>query len=97
MRRKPFEIAVTQRPNHNLKLSFEAVDEEEIKGTEISFDGSLALFKIGEGDSNHYQIPNDKKLWESQLMVVCKEGQYFVRDLGIVHTSRVKIDSITEV
>lgn len=55
------------------------------------------MFKIGEGDSNHYQIPNDKKLWESQLMIVCKNGKYFIRDLGIVHTSRIKIDKNSEI
>lgn len=30
-------------------------------------------------------------------MVVCKDGKYFVRDLGVVHTSRIKIDKTTEV
>jgi hypothetical protein len=30
-------------------------------------------------------------------MIVCKDGKYFVRDLGIVHTSRIKIDKNTEV
>lgn len=30
-------------------------------------------------------------------MIVCKNGKYYVRDLGIVHTSRIKIDKNTEV
>lgn len=30
-------------------------------------------------------------------MIVCKDGKYYVRDLGIVHTSRIKIDMNTEV
>jgi len=30
-------------------------------------------------------------------MIVCKDGKYYVRDLGIVHTSRIKIDKNTEV
>lgn len=30
-------------------------------------------------------------------MLVCKDGKYYVRDLGIVHTSRIKIDKNTEV
>lgn len=30
-------------------------------------------------------------------MIVSKDGKYFVRDLGIVHTSRIKIDKNTEV
>ena len=64
---------------------------------QVSFDGTSSLFKLGEGEANHYQIPNDKKLWESQLMVVCRDGKFYVRDLGIVHTSRIKIDKVTEV
>jgi len=30
-------------------------------------------------------------------MIVCKDGKYFVRDLGIVHTSRIKIEKNSEV
>jgi len=30
-------------------------------------------------------------------MIVCKNGKYYVRDLGVVHTSRIKIDKNTEV
>lgn len=30
-------------------------------------------------------------------MIVAKNGKYFIRDLGIVHTSRIKIDKNTEV
>jgi len=78
-------------------LNFEAVDTEEIKNLSISFDGNLGVFKIGEGEANHYQIPNDKKLWESQLMVVCKNRKYYIRDLGVVHTSRIKIDKSSEI
>jgi hypothetical protein len=97
MQRRPFDCLPNQAATHKLNLQFEAVDTEEIKGLGINFDGSSGIFKIGEGDANHYQIPNDKKLWESQLMIVCKDGKYFVRDLGIVHTSRIKIEKNTEV
>jgi predicted component of type VI protein secretion system len=97
MQRRPFDCIPNKAATHKLHLQFEAVDTEEIKGLNISFDGSQGIFKIGEGDANHYQIPNDKKLWESQLMIVCKDGKYYVRDLGIVHTSRIKIDKNTEV
>mmetsp|Transcript_29109 Transcript_29109/g.36081 ORF Transcript_29109/g.36081 Transcript_29109/m.36081 type:complete len:206 (-) Transcript_29109:571-1188(-) len=77
-------------------MRFEAVDTEELKNLEISVDGTKGVFKIGEGEANHYQIPNDKKLWESQLMIVCKDGKYFIRDLGVVHTSRIKVDMNTQ-
>ena len=30
-------------------------------------------------------------------MIVCKNGRYYIRDLGIVHTSRIKIDKNTEI
>ena len=30
-------------------------------------------------------------------MIVCKNGKYFIRDLGIVHTSRIKIDKSSEI
>ena len=97
LQRKPFQILPNQAATHKLHLNFEAVDTEEIRNLQISFDGNLGVFKIGEGDANHYQIPNDKKLWESQLMIVCKNGRYFIRDLGIVHTSRIKIDKSSEI
>ena len=84
-------------PEKKLKLKFESVDTEELKNVEITFEGDRAIFKIGEGEANHYQIPNDKKLWETQFMIVCHEGQYYIRDLGFVHTSRIKLDKRSEV
>jgi hypothetical protein len=84
-------------PEKRLKMKFESVDTEELKNVEINFDGDRAVFKVGEGEANHYQIPNDKKLWESQFMIICQEGQYYIRDLGFVHTSRVKLDKRAEV
>jgi hypothetical protein len=52
-------------PDKKLMLKFESVDTEELKNVEIVFEGDRAIFKIGEGEANHYQIPNDKKLWET--------------------------------
>jgi hypothetical protein len=97
LQRKPFDSLPNAPAAHKLHLQFEAVDTEEIKNLCVTFDGNSGLYKIGEGEANQYQIPNDKKLWESQLMIVCKDGKYFVRDLGVVHTSRIKIDKVTEV
>ena len=76
-------------------MKFTNVDTEELKDLEIKFDGNKAQFKVGEGDFNHYVISNDKKLWESQFMILCIDGKYYIRDLGIVHTSRVKVNSQT--
>ena len=95
--RRTFESVPNQAASHKLHMRFEAVDTEELKNLEISVDGTKGIFKIGEGEANHYQIPNDKKLWESQLMIVCKDGKYFIRDLGVVHTSRIKVDMNTQI
>jgi len=61
-------------PEKKLMLKFESVDTEELKNVEITFDGDRAIFKIGEGEANHYQIPNDKKLWETQFMIISLNG-----------------------
>lgn len=52
-------------PEKRLRLKFESVDTDELKNVEINFEGDRAIFKVGEGEANHYQIPNDKKLWET--------------------------------
>ena len=79
-----------------MTLKFEAVDAEELKDLEIKVDGSLASYKIGDGDTNHYKIASDKTFWESQFNIISKNGRFFIRDLGIVHPSRIKLDSQTE-
>ena len=92
LQRKVFDAVPDTSASHKLHLTFEAVDTDELKNLEITVDGTSGIFKIGEGEANHYQIPNDKKLWESQLMIICKDGGYYIRDLGVVHTSRIKVD-----
>lgn len=72
-------------------MKFTNVDTEELKDLEIKVDGNVSQFKVGEGDYNHYVISNDKKLWESQFMILSKNGHYYIRDLGVVHTSRIKV------
>ena len=84
-------------PEKRLKLKFEAVDTEELKGIEILVEGDKAIYKIGEGETSNYHIPNDKKLWETQFMVCSINGQFYLRDMGFVHNSRVKLDQKCEV
>lgn len=84
-------------PNKRLVLKFEAVDTDELKNIEINVEGDRAIYKIGEGETSNYHIPNDKKLWETQFMVCCIAGQFYLRDMGFVHNSRVKLDSKVEV
>lgn len=97
LQRKLIHIRANQIPKQRLKLKFEAVDTEELKNIEISVDGDHAIYKVGEGETSNYHIPNDKKLWETQFIVCSKNGQYFLRDMGFVHNSRVKLDSRCEV
>jgi hypothetical protein len=52
-----------------LVLKFEQVDTEELRHIEIAVEGDRAIYKIGEGETAHYHIPNDKKLWETQFMI----------------------------
>lgn len=54
MQRRPFDSLPNQAATHKLNLAFEAVDTEEIKGLSINFDGASGIYKIGEGDANHY-------------------------------------------
>jgi hypothetical protein len=97
MQRMEVNLRPDKLPEKRLTMKFESVDTEELKGVEVSFNGDRQIFKVGEGEANHYQIPNDKKLWETQFMIVVKNGQYYVRDLGFVHTSRIKLDKRAEV
>lgn len=97
LQRHEMMLKPNQLPEKKLKMKFESVDTEELKNVEITFEGDRACFKIGEGEANHYQIPNDKKLWETQFMIVTVDGKYYIRDLGFVHTSRIKLDKRSEV
>lgn len=54
MQRRPYQSVPNKAATHKLNLVFEAVDTEEIKGLQIGFSGDQGVFKIGEGDANHY-------------------------------------------
>ena len=54
MQRKEMILKANQIPEKRLKLKFESVDTEELKNVEINFEGEKAIFKIGEGETNHY-------------------------------------------
>jgi hypothetical protein len=95
--RVPFESVANKANDHKLEMTFLSVDTKELSDLSWSFEGDTAIFKVGEGESCHYQIPNDKKLWESQFMIVSKNGRYYIRDMGVVHTSRVKVDLNTDI
>ena len=84
-------------PKKKLVLKFEQVDTEELKGIEVPFEGEYGIFKIGDGETSHYHIPNDKKLWETQFMICSIGGKYYIRDMGFVHTTRMKLDTKSEV
>jgi len=54
LQRKEFVLKPDQIPEKRLKLKFESVDTEELKNVEITFEGDRGIFKVGEGESNHY-------------------------------------------
>lgn len=83
------------RQDSNLFLKFTNADVKELKDLEIKVTGDKAQYKVGEGDCNHYVIPNDKKLWESQFVIINSNGKYYLRDLGIVHSSKLKVNKST--
>lgn len=84
-------------PDKTLVLQFDQADTEELKGLKIKCEGDRAIFKIGEGETSHYHIPNDKKLWETQFMIITIAGKFYIRDMGFVHTTRLKLDTQCEV
>ena len=84
-------------PNERVVLKFESVDTEELKNLEIAVEGDRAMYKIGEGETSHFHIPNDKKLWETKFMIVSIDGKFYIRDYGFVHTTRLKLDTKCEV
>jgi len=95
MRRATFSVLPNARQREKLYLKFTSVDTDELRDLEIRVDGNLAQYKVGEGEANHYVIANDKKLWETQFAIVNRDGKYYLRDLGIVHTSRLKVTGKT--
>jgi len=97
LQRRLVHLKALDIPPKKLVLKFEQVDTEELKDVEILFNGDRAIFKVGEGETSHYHVPNDKKLWETQFMICSIDGQYFIRDLGFVHASRLKLDTKCEV
>lgn len=65
LQRRLVHLKSMEIPNKRLILKFEQVDTEELKDVEILFNGDRAIFKVGEGETSHYHVPNDKKLWET--------------------------------
>lgn len=84
-------------PDKKVILKFESVDTDELKDLEIHVEGDKAIYKVGEGETSHFHIPNDKKLWETQFMICSIDGKFYIRDFGFVHTTRLKLDTRVEV
>lgn len=97
LQREVIQVKSNAIPNQRLVLRFEQVDTAELQKIEINVEGDKAIFKVGEGETAHYHIPNDKKLWETQFMVCVINGNFYLRDMGFVHNSRVKLDEKCEV
>ena len=54
LQRRIFESLPNKASQYKLHMTFEAVDTEELKNLGITVDGSQGVFKIGEGEANHY-------------------------------------------
>ena len=66
--RKVIHTTTLNIPQDRVVLKFESVDTEKLKDLEIPVEGDRAVYKIGEGETSHFHIPNDKKLWETQSL-----------------------------
>lgn len=97
LQRKIVHLKTLSIPDQRLVLKFEQVDTEELRHIEIAVEGDRAIYKIGEGETAHYHIPNDKKLWETQFMICSIDGKFYIRDMGFVHTTRMKLDQKCEI
>lgn len=69
-------------PKQRLCLKFEKVDHEELKDVEIICEGDQSFWKVGNGQINHWRVPCDRQLLETQFMIVNKDGKYYISDLG---------------
>ena len=78
-------------------MTLESVDIDELKDISITVDGTQRIIKVGEDETNHFIIPNEKKMTRTQFMIVVKDGKYFIRDLGIVHPSKIKVDCVSSI
>jgi len=68
-----------------------------VNGVKIEIEGSNGIFRIGEGQSNHYPILAEKRFWFTQFCIFVKEGNFYLQDFGIMYPSRIKIDKTTEI
>ena len=84
-------------PDKKVILKFESVDTDELKDLEIHVEGDKAIYKIGEGETSHFHIPNDKKLWETQFMICSIDGKFYIRDMAFVHNTSLKLNSKCEI
>lgn len=54
MQRHEIHLRPQTLPDKKITLKFESVDTEELKNVEITFNGDRQIFKVGEGEANHY-------------------------------------------
>ena len=54
LQKKEMVIKTETVPEHRLVFRFLNADSEELKGMEFTFQGDRAVFKVGEGETNHY-------------------------------------------
>lgn len=72
-------------------LEIKAGDTKDLIGQRIEIDGDEMLVKVGENDNNHFRVPNEKKMYNSQFSIIRKDGRFYIRDLGELHNCRLKV------
>jgi len=80
-----------QHRGSRLVLVIKAGDTKDLIGQRIEVSGDQMFVKVGENDSNHFRVPNEKKMYNSQFSIIRKDGMFFIRDLGELHNCRLKI------
>jgi hypothetical protein len=58
-------ISTSPKDDYFLELTLIHADTACNRGIKASYTGESSTFIFGEGDTSHFQLPNDKKIWEN--------------------------------
>jgi hypothetical protein len=54
LNRRAMILRTDSIPDKSLTMTFSAADTEELRNVSFTFQGDRAIFKVGEGELNHY-------------------------------------------
>ena len=81
-------MALEDHPKHILIIS-QLKDKLSHK---VEFDGSKAAFCIGNGETNDQNVIHEERFRGTQLVLICKDQKYFLKDCGQVLHMCTKLD-----